>query len=123
MAKRSSGLFLLELSNLTKPSKNVVVREAWEETGYRVRVTEKLHEKRGQSYGWNVEVHYFLVAVVSGASCVQDPDKLIHEVAWKSRADIVDLDLSFPEDIALLLSLATPHSLQSGNDTIRRESE
>lgn len=99
------------------------VREVWEETGYKVKVTEKLFEKRGQSYGWNVEVHYYLVIVVSGAACLQDPDGLIHEVAWKSGTDIVDLDLSFPEDREFLMDLTSPHGVSSVNDSARRESE
>lgn len=99
------------------------VREVWEETGYGVRVTAKLHEKRGQSYGWRVEVHYYLVTILSGSACIQDPDGLIHDVAWKSRADIVDLDLSFPEDRELLLNLTSPRSDLSDNDRDGRANE
>lgn len=81
-------------------------REVWEETGYRVQVGQKLFEKRGQSYGWIVEVHYFQATIVGGSACIQDPDGLIHEVAWKSRNDIMTLNLSFPDDREFLLQLA-----------------
>ncbi|MFB5192725.1 NUDIX hydrolase [Alicyclobacillus fastidiosus] len=79
------------------------VREVWEETGYRVRIDQKLFEKRGQSYGWNVEVHYFQATVVAGSACIQDPDRLIHEIGWKSWNDITTLSLAFPEDREFLL--------------------
>lgn len=80
-------------------------REVWEETGYRIQVGKKLFEKHGQSYGWNVEVHYFQVAIVAGSACIQDPDGLIHEVAWKSWDDLKTLSLAFPEDREFLLQL------------------
>jgi len=80
-------------------------REVWEETGYRVHVGKELFEKRGQSYGWIVEVHYFQVTIVARNSCIQDPDGLIHQVAWKSWNDLMTLNLAFPEDREFLLQL------------------
>lgn len=82
------------------------IREVWEETGYRIRIDQKLFEKRGQSYGWDVEVHYFRAAVVAGSACIQDSDGLIHEVGWKSRSEITNLNLAFPEDRDFLIQFA-----------------
>ncbi|TDQ40680.1 NUDIX domain-containing protein [Aureibacillus halotolerans] len=70
-------------------------REVLEETGYDVRVVEKLHTKKNE---W-AEVHYFLVKVIGGTPTTSnDPDGLIYDVAWKSLNDIDALVLSFPED-------------------------
>lgn len=80
------------------------LREVWEETGYRVEVLRKIFEKQGQSYGWDVEVHYFAVRIVGGAPCIQDPDGRIHAIDWKSANDIETLALSFPEDREFLLA-------------------
>ncbi len=80
------------------------VREVWEETGYRVRVLREAFVKRGLSFGMEVEVHYYEVTLHGGAPTVQDPDGLIHEIAWKSPEDVGRLPLSFPEDRELLLT-------------------
>lgn len=82
----------------------------WEETGYKVRIDSELVEKRGQKYGWDVEVLYFLTIVVAGSAFIQDPDELIHAVEWKSADDILTLDLAFPEDRSFLLELAGSNS-------------
>jgi ADP-ribose pyrophosphatase YjhB (NUDIX family) len=79
------------------------IREVREETGYDVEIVKKLHVKVGQSYGYDVEVHYFECKVVGGSPCIQDPDGLIHDIAWKTFSDIMSLDLSFPEDKAFIL--------------------
>jgi 8-oxo-dGTP pyrophosphatase MutT (NUDIX family) len=82
------------------------VREVWEETGYKIQVTHKLFEKRGKSYGLDIEVHYFAAKVIGGSPSIQDPDRLIHQVAWKSADEIATLNLSFPEDREFLIELA-----------------
>lgn len=81
------------------------VREIREETGYEVEVVAPLKVKQGTTYGINVEVHYFEVSVVGGRPQIQDPDNLIHEIAWKSAEELKELKLSFPEDRHYLLEL------------------
>jgi hypothetical protein len=36
---------------------------------------------------------------------IHDPDELIYEIAWKSKDELMDLTLTFPEDRQFLLSL------------------
>lgn len=79
------------------------VREVWEETGYHVKVVRKLIEKFGHTYGIDVYVYYFEVKLIGGKATIQDPDGLIHEIAWKSAEEIKELDLSFPDDRGMLL--------------------
>jgi ADP-ribose pyrophosphatase YjhB (NUDIX family) len=81
------------------------VREFREETGYEVEVVTPLKVKKGTTYGIDVEVHYFEVRVVGGTPQIQDPDNLIHEIAWKNAKDLTDVKLSFPEDRHYLLEL------------------
>ena len=81
------------------------IREINEETGYIVRIVKPLFVKVGISYGVPVEVHYFEVEVVGGEAQIQDPDQLIYDVAWKSAEEILNLDLSFPEDRNTLVDL------------------
>lgn len=82
------------------------IREAAEETGYEVAVLRKLFIKGGQSYGFDVEVHVFEVELTGGCAAIQDPDGLIHELAWKSSQEIETLHLSFPEDRGFLKQYA-----------------
>jgi 8-oxo-dGTP pyrophosphatase MutT (NUDIX family) len=79
------------------------IREVREETGYDVEIVKKLHVKVGQLYGYDFEVHYFECRVVGGSPCIQDPDGLIYDIAWKSFSEIENLDLSYPEDRAFIL--------------------
>lgn len=81
------------------------VREFREETGFEVEVIDPLKVKQGTTYGIDVEVHYFEVKVVGGRQQIQDPDNLIHEIAWKSAEELKGLKLSFPEDRHYLLDL------------------
>jgi len=80
------------------------IREISEETGYEVEIVKPLFVKEGNSYGFDVIVHYFEVEIVGGECKIQDPDELIHDVAWKSVDDLKELDLSFPEDREYLMS-------------------
>ncbi|QFG00611.1 NUDIX hydrolase [Psychrobacillus glaciei] len=80
------------------------IREFWEETGFNIRITEKVHNKNGiiseHKISYNVE--YFLVEIMSGEITIQDPDEFIHEIAWKSIEEIATLPLAYPEDIHII---------------------
>jgi 8-oxo-dGTP pyrophosphatase MutT (NUDIX family) len=81
------------------------IREVFEETGYSVEIVEKLHVKRGISFGIPVEVHFFKGRILSGVPVIQDPDELIYEIKWVGAQQLSDLPLFFPEDKELLLQL------------------
>ncbi|WP_062104342.1 NUDIX hydrolase [Bacillus niameyensis] len=82
------------------------IREIMEETGYEVRLIEKLFVKKGSYEEINLlfEVHYFLTEVIGGNPVIQDPDQLIYDIDWKSVDEISTLDLSYPEDREFLLN-------------------
>ncbi|WP_088012194.1 NUDIX hydrolase [Gottfriedia acidiceleris] len=80
-------------------------REVLEETGYEVEVIKELFIKEGISYGFQVKVHFYEVRIIGGYARIQDPDQLIHEIAWKSAEEILELELSFPEDRKLIIDL------------------
>lgn len=83
------------------------IRELREETGYDAEVVRELGVKEGVSYGTSVRVHYFLVRITGGEPQIQDPDGLIHEIAWMSPGDVLQLALSFPEDRLILTRFIT----------------
>lgn len=39
---------------------------------------------------------------MGGSMKIQDPDELIHEIAWKGIEEIKQITLSFPEDYEIL---------------------
>ncbi|PGK39368.1 DNA mismatch repair protein MutT [Bacillus anthracis] len=78
------------------------IREVWEETGYNVEVVNKIYEKEDITYGVPVHVHYYFVKQIGGNMKIQDPDGLIHEIAWKGIDEMKELTLSFPEDYEIL---------------------
>ena len=78
------------------------IREVWEETCYNVEVVNKIYEKEGITYGVPVYVHYYFVKQIGGNMKIQDPDELIHEIAWKRIDEMKELTLSFPEDYEIL---------------------
>jgi 8-oxo-dGTP diphosphatase len=86
------------------------VREVWEETGYVVKIKEKLHIKEGVSFGILFKVQYFLAEVIIGSPIIQDPDGLIYDIRWVSFEELKLLTLSFPEDRELLMSYLSPAS-------------
>ncbi|TWT02527.1 NUDIX hydrolase [Planomicrobium sp. CPCC 101079] len=82
------------------------VREVREETGYKVEVVEKLKVKSGVYEDIQIayEVHYFSMKIIGGKAQIQDPDRLIMDIAWKAQAEIRSLDLNYPEDREYLLA-------------------
>ena len=84
------------------------IREVWEETGYVVKIKEKLHIKEGISFGIQFKVQYFSVEIVGGSPIIQDPDGLIYDIRWVSFEELKLLTLSFPEDRELLMNYLAP---------------
>ena len=87
------------------------IREVWEETGLHVEIEQEIYVKRN-----DVIVHYFKVNIVGGSLCIQDPDELIYEIAWKSRDELKALQLSFEEDRELLMNLLIDSTYNDGNE-------
>lgn len=83
------------------------IREFEEETGLKVEVVSKLQDKKGLNaqFGISYELQYFQVRVISGELTVQDPDELILNIAWKSVAELDELDMSYPDDLEFLKAL------------------
>ncbi|MGR5961388.1 NUDIX hydrolase [Bacillus paranthracis] len=79
------------------------IREVWEETGYNVEVVSKIYEKRSD-YIWGSCIRSLLCRKkrIGGSMKIQDPDELIHEIAWKRIDEMKELTLSFPEDYEIL---------------------
>lgn len=84
------------------------VREVFEETGYHVRVVRRIFQKEDVVDGYNVVVPYFLVEITGGTLCVNDPDKVIHDVHWVSVAALDELDFSYPGDKKFLREFVPP---------------
>ncbi len=84
------------------------IREVWEETGYVVKIKEKLHIKEGISFGIQFKVQYFSAEIVGGSPIIQDPDGLIYDIRWVSFEELKLLNLSFPEDRELLMNYLAP---------------
>lgn len=84
------------------------VREVWEETGYLVKIKEKLHVKEGISFGMQFKVQYFSAEIVRGSPKFQDPDGLIYDIRWVSFEELKLLNMSFPEDRELLMNYLAP---------------
>jgi len=77
------------------------IREVYEETGFVVDIVREVLHKNNDV----VEVRYFETSITGGQMTIHDPDELIYEIAWKSKDDLLDLTLTFPEDRQFLLSL------------------
>ena len=88
------------------------LREVFEETGYEVKITRELFMKTGKSFGIEVNVQYFEVIIIGGEPQIQDPDGLIHEIAWKKVSEMKEEDFGFPEDREFLLRFAAEKHLQ-----------
>ncbi|MFH5778682.1 NUDIX hydrolase [Heyndrickxia oleronia] len=78
-------------------------REVYEETGYEAEIIDKLFVKHIELDGYNIEVHYFSIRIVGGKAVIQDPDQLIHEIAWVAKDALKEIELAFPEDQDFLL--------------------
>ncbi|WP_127578902.1 NUDIX hydrolase [Paenibacillus koleovorans] len=83
------------------------IREVFEETGYRIRTTKPLQEKKGTIAGIDYSVTYFEIEITGGEAVIQDPDGLIYEIAWIPREELERLPLSFEEDRAFLLHITS----------------
>ncbi|TQR21588.1 NUDIX hydrolase [Psychrobacillus vulpis] len=80
------------------------IREFYEETGFTVRIVDKVQNKNGviSEYGISYYVEYFLVEIESGEIKIQDPDEFIHEIAWKPIEELSELSLAYPEDVEII---------------------
>ena len=84
------------------------MREFFEETGLTVEVIEKLNIRAGEYEDSAVafEVTYFKVEVTGGEITLQEGDEWITDVAWKPISELEELELAYPDDAALIESLA-----------------
>lgn len=82
-------------------------REFFEETGLIVEAKEELTVKKGEyeNSAVSFEVHYFRVEVTGGEIIAEDPFGLILDVAWKPVGELVDLNMAYPDDRALIEAL------------------
>lgn len=80
------------------------IREVWEETGFVVKVKQKLHSKEGVSYGITYKLQYYSAELIGGSPVIQDPDGLIYDIRWVSLEELQSLPLSFPEDREVLVN-------------------
>ncbi|WLR54206.1 NUDIX hydrolase [Mesobacillus subterraneus] len=87
------------------------IREVLEETGYEVEIVRQLFMKTGLISGVKVKVQYFEIKVTGGDSQIQDPDGLIHEIAWKKVSEMSEADFGFKEDREFLMKFSV--SLQA----------
>ncbi|MBB4823989.1 8-oxo-dGTP pyrophosphatase MutT (NUDIX family) [Sporosarcina luteola] len=87
------------------------IREVKEETGYDVKVIEKLRVKETIIQGIQVKIHYFRVVKIGESSGINDPDGNIAEAEWKSIAEIKTMTHAYPEDSQYLLEQLTQQPL------------
>lgn len=86
-------------------SEQACIREAWEETGYKVKVIQALYTKKAVIKMYDVTTHYFLCEIVAGDITYHDPDEIIEEIAWKSIDEVEKISHDYPEDKENLLNL------------------
>ncbi|MCM3711932.1 NUDIX hydrolase [Sporosarcina luteola] len=79
------------------------VREVKEETGYDVKVIERLKVKETTINEIQVKTYYFRVEKIGESSGINDPDEIIAEAEWKSLSEIKTIPHSYPEDLGLIL--------------------
>lgn len=79
------------------------IREVLEETGYETEIVRQLFMKTGVISGVKVKVQYFEIKVTGGEIQIQDPDGLIHEIAWKKVSEMSETDFCFKEDREFLM--------------------
>lgn len=74
------------------------VREAYEETGYRIEIIDEIGVKHNEY----AEVHYFSAKVVGGQMAIHDPDDLIDDIEWRDLHQIPSSEFQYQEDIEFL---------------------
>ncbi|WP_107842150.1 NUDIX hydrolase [Metasolibacillus meyeri] len=74
------------------------IREVWEETGYKVKISKTLHTKNTTIEDYDVTTTYFLCEIIGGSIQYHDPDELVEEIAWKSVEEIENIEHAYPED-------------------------
>ncbi|WP_041967662.1 NUDIX hydrolase [Mesobacillus selenatarsenatis] len=79
------------------------IREVLEETGYEAEIVRQLFVKTGVFFGVEVKVQYFEIKIIGGDLRIQDPDGLIHEIAWKKVSEMSKSDFGFKEDREFLM--------------------
>jgi 8-oxo-dGTP pyrophosphatase MutT (NUDIX family) len=79
------------------------IREVKEETGYDVRIIEKLTVKETVIKGIEVKTHYFKVEKLGESTGINDPDETIVEAAWIALSDLKDLAHMYPEDVRTII--------------------
>ncbi|KOP81207.1 NUDIX hydrolase [Cytobacillus solani] len=79
-------------------------REVFEETGYRIKVIKKVHERDGITYKVDVHVKYFEVQLIGGEKKIQDPDQLILDISWIPISKISEIKMLFEEEREILLN-------------------
>jgi ADP-ribose pyrophosphatase YjhB (NUDIX family) len=79
------------------------IREVKEETGYDVRIIEKLTVKETVIKEIEVKTHYFIVEKLGESSGINDPDDTIVEAAWIALSDLKDLAHMYPEDVGTII--------------------
>jgi ADP-ribose pyrophosphatase YjhB (NUDIX family) len=80
------------------------IREVKEETGYDVRIIEKLNVKETVIKGIHVKSHYFKVEKLGESVGINDPDQTVIEAGWIALSDINDLVHMYPEDVETILA-------------------
>ncbi|WP_414044423.1 NUDIX hydrolase [Macrococcus sp. EM39E] len=83
-------------------AEEAAVREAFEETGYRISVINHIDTTSKVVKDYEVTVDYFLGEVISGEILVNDPDEEIEEVKWISKNEMSSIEWLYPEDITLI---------------------
>ncbi|ESU32248.1 hypothetical protein G3A_12350 [Bacillus sp. 17376] len=64
------------------------------ETGYEAEIVRQLFMKSGVISGVKVKVQYFEIKVTGREIQIQDPDGLIHEIAWKKVSEMSETSFS-----------------------------
>lgn len=77
-------------------------REVWEETGYRIKVINKVRERDGITYKVDVHVKYFKVQLIGGEKKIQDPDQLILDISWIPISKISEIKMLYEEEREIL---------------------
>ncbi|MDP4550093.1 NUDIX hydrolase [Alkalihalobacillus macyae] len=88
------------------------IREVKEETGYDIKIVEKIFVKEVVIKGINVKTHYFRVEKAGESVGINDPDNTIIEASWKSISELKKLVHMYPEDVEIIEIVADLPILQ-----------